>query len=86
MRGLQMLEEGAEVLAQELGLSDSNVAGWKGRLGVSGLCNLLGAMKTARHFSLGKDDLVITLATDGFDRYPSVLRLLEERLRSTGVE
>jgi cysteine synthase len=79
VRGLQMLEEGAEVLAQELGLSDSDVAGWKGRLGVSGLCNLLGAMKTARHFSLGKDDLVITLATDGFDRYPSVLRLLEER-------
>ena len=33
----------------------------------------------ARALQLGKDDLVITLATDGFDRYPSVLELLEER-------
>ncbi|MEE2752021.1 MAG: pyridoxal-phosphate dependent enzyme [Myxococcota bacterium] len=79
VRGLQMLQEGAEVLTQELGLDTEAASGWLGRLGVSGLCNLLGAMKSAKHFGLGKDDLVVTLATDGFDRYPSVLRLLEQR-------
>src|SRR5688572_25176886 len=47
-----------------------------GTFGMSGICNLLGAIKTVKHFGLGPDDLVVTLATDGFDRYPSVARWL----------
>ncbi len=78
--GLQLLEEGAEVVAEELGLSSDDVAAWRGNLGVSGLCNLLGAIKTARALRLGPEDLVITVATDGFDRYPSVLRDLDARV------
>ncbi len=42
-------------------------------LGISGVCNILGAIKTARWLGLGKDDAVVTVATDGLDRYPSVL-------------
>ncbi len=79
VRGLQMLQEGATVVADELGLDAEDIRGWQDNLGVSGLCNLLGAMKTAVAMELGPDDLVVTIATDGFDRYPSVLRLLEER-------
>jgi hypothetical protein len=30
-----------------------------------------------KHFGLGADDLVVTIATDGFDRYRSVARWLE---------
>jgi cysteine synthase len=79
VRGLQMLQDGGDVLAQELGLKPSAVAAWRNRLGVSGVCNLLGSMKTALALGLGSEDLVLSVATDGFDRYPSVLGLLEER-------
>ena len=44
--------------------------------GVSGVCNVLAAIKAARHYGLGPKDAVVTVATDGFDRYPSVLRRL----------
>ena len=33
----------------------------------------------ARHLGLGPDDNVVTIATDGFDRYPSVLADLAQR-------
>ncbi len=78
--GLQLLQEGADVVAEELGLAAAEVAAWKGNLGVSGLCNLLGAIKTAKALQLGRDDLIVTVATDGFDRYPSVLRDLDARV------
>jgi hypothetical protein len=47
--------------------------------GVSGICNILGSMHMARFLNLGPDDNVVTIATDGFDRYPSVLAELERR-------
>jgi hypothetical protein len=48
-------------------------------LGVSGVCNVLGAIKTARWLRLSRDDAVVTVATDSFDRYPSVMRRFAER-------
>jgi cysteine synthase A len=48
-------------------------------LGVSGVCNILGAIKTAKWLRLGKDDAVVTVATDSLDRYPSVLKRLAAR-------
>lgn len=47
--------------------------------GVSGICNILGAIRMARFIGLGPNDNVVTIATDGFDRYPSVLADLEKR-------
>ena len=44
--------------------------------GISGMCNVLAAIKAARHLGLGSKEAVVTVATDGFDRYPSVLRRL----------
>jgi len=38
-------------------------------LGLSSICNVLGAIKTARHFGLGPDDVVLTVATDGAALY-----------------
>ncbi len=49
-------------------------------LGVSGICNIIGAIKTARWLGLGHGDAVVTIATDGFDRYPSVMRRLSQRI------
>ena len=60
--------------------------GLQGLFGVSGICNVLGAIRTARHLGLGKDDNVVTIATDGFDRYPSVLEDLARRRPTASFE
>ena len=47
--------------------------------GVSGICNILGAIKMAKYLKLGPEDNVVTIATDSFDRYPSVMEDLHRR-------
>jgi cysteine synthase len=39
--------------------------------GFSGICNVLAAVKTAKLLRLGKDDAIVTVATDGSSLYPS---------------
>ncbi len=39
--------------------------------GLSSLCNVLAAIKTAKHYGLGPDDVVMTVATDGAALYRS---------------
>ncbi len=40
-------------------------------LGLSSICNVLGAIKVAKHFGYGPDDVVMTVATDGAAMYDS---------------
>ena len=77
--GLQLVAEpaGRDFLAGEGGLGDA-AHRLSTLLGVSGVCNILGAIRTAKWLRLGKGDAVVTVATDGLDRYPSVLRRLEK--------
>jgi cysteine synthase len=72
LRGMALLQDGGEVLVNDLGVAEAKASRLVGTFGPSGVCNVLGAIKTVKHFGLGPDDLVVTLATDGFDRYPSV--------------
>lgn len=76
LRGLQLIQEGAQHLVEELGISESIAMNLVDQLGISAICNLLGAIKTAKHLELGPEDNVITIGTDSFDRYPSVMRWL----------
>jgi cysteine synthase len=77
--GLQLLQEGAAALAAA-GVDAALARSWTGLFGISGVCNVLAAIRTARHYGLGPSEAVVTVATDGFDRYPSVLqRLTAER-------
>jgi cysteine synthase len=39
--------------------------------GLSSICNILAAVKTAKYLRLGRDDVIITLATDGAAMYGS---------------
>jgi cysteine synthase len=39
--------------------------------GLSSICNILAAVKTAKHLRLGPDDVIITVATDGAAMYGS---------------
>jgi len=77
--GLMVLERGRKVLERELRLAASALEPLGGWFGISGVCNILGAIKTAKRLQLGKDQNVVTVATDGFDRYPSVMQDLERR-------
>ncbi len=46
-------------------------------LGISGICNLLAAIKTAKYFDLDEDDVIFTVFTDSMELYQS--RLAELR-------
>src|SRR5262245_1812390 len=67
--GLQLLQEGTDVLVGE-GIDPGLARSWVGLFGISGVCNVLASIKAARHCGLGPSDAVVTVATDGFDRYP----------------
>jgi hypothetical protein len=41
--------------------------------GISGVCNVLGAIKTAKHYHMTADDVIVTICTDAIDRYHSVM-------------
>lgn len=82
VRGLKTLQDGAAVL-EELGVTAEQALTLHNLFGVSGVCNVLGAIKMAHYLKLGPDDNVVTIATDGFDRYPSVLEDLEKRYLET---
>jgi cysteine synthase A len=85
LEGLQLLQEGADILTGE-GIPEETVLSWMGFFGISGVCNVLAGIKAARYYGLGPKDAVVTVATDGFDRYPSVLRRLNEEQGSMSRE
>lgn len=83
VKGLKVIQDGTDILV-EAGIEKSVAEGLKDMFGVSGICNILGAIKMAKHLNLGPDDNVVTIATDGFDRYDSVLEDLDKRYLETG--
>lgn len=76
LEGLQLLQEGTPTLVAE-GIPADLARGWVDLFGISGVCNVLGAIRAAAHYGLGPRQAVVTMATDAFDRYPSVLRRLD---------
>ncbi|SPE41114.1 Pyridoxal-5'-phosphate-dependent enzyme, beta subunit [Candidatus Sulfopaludibacter sp. SbA3] len=77
--GLDLLECRQPLVERILGMPAGSLQRLRGLFGVSGICNILGAIRMARFLGLGLGDNVVTIATDGFDRYPSVLANLAER-------
>jgi cysteine synthase len=47
-----------------------------GMIGISGIANILSAIKTAKHFDLNKEDVLVTIATDSAEMYGSRLEEL----------
>ncbi len=76
LEGLQLLQEGQATLETE-GVDAERARGWIDLFGISGVCNVLAAIRAADHYGFGPRQAVVTVATDGFDRYPSVLRRLD---------
>jgi cysteine synthase len=82
VRGLKVIHDGIDILVEN-GIDINTANQMKEAFGVSGLCNIIGAIKMAKYLRLGPDDNVVTIATDGFDRYNSVLEDLENRYLET---
>ena len=78
IQGLKVLRDGTESLVKA-GIARESVLGLRDCFGPSGICNLLGAIKIAKYLCLGPGDNVVTVATDGFDRYQSVLDEMNHR-------
>jgi cysteine synthase len=55
-------------------------------LGLSSICNILGAIKTAKYYGLGGDDVVVTVATDGAAMYGSERELAAAKYFGGGFD
>ncbi len=77
-KGLQLLTEepGWRVMIDRFGIPEAKVRKLATIFGISGVCNVLGAIKTARYYGFGRDDVIVTVCTDAIDRYRSVMRQL----------
>ncbi len=80
VKGVKLIQDGATLLTERLGVPDAVASDLWGKFGMSGICNVIGAIKTAKLLGLGPGDNVITVATDAFDRYPSVMEDLVARV------
>jgi cysteine synthase len=78
VQGVKIFHDGVESLVK-IGVDRELAKGLRDAFGPSGICNVLGAIKLAKHLRLGPGDNVVTIATDGFDRYNSVLEDLNNR-------
>lgn len=79
-RGLQLFadEAGRATLTQRYGIAADIVEKLSGVVGISSICNILGAIKTAKYYNMGGDDVIFTVATDALDRYHSVMDSMRE--------
>lgn len=79
VRGMEVIQSGTHVLVDRLGVPTDDGSALIGQFGPSSICNIIGAIKTAKYLGLGADDNVVTIATDSYDRYLSVSRQLHKR-------
>jgi cysteine synthase len=63
-------EEGGRYMAARAGAT----ARMLGHLGLSSIANMLGAIKMAKHYNLGPNDVIVSVATDGHELYHSELK------------
>lgn len=80
-KGLQLLTEeaGWSTLVKRFGIPRESVEKMSTLFGISGVCNVLGAIKTAKFYGMGKNDTIVTICTDNIDRYHSTMEEMTER-------
>lgn len=79
-KGLQVLAEpaGRAALVKRYRVDPELVEQLGVLFGISGICNILGAIKTSKYYRMGSDDVIVTIATDSLDRYYSVVESMRE--------
>jgi hypothetical protein len=68
---------GQQALEKRYGVPAEAIEKMSKIFGISGVCNVLGAIKTAKFYHLGSKDIVATICTDAIDRYYSVMSWLK---------
>ncbi len=78
-KGLQLLTSniGKNYLIDVVGMAKESVSMLSQILGISGVCNLIGAIKTAKYYEMTENDNIFTICTDTLDRYHSVMDNLD---------
>jgi cysteine synthase len=71
-------EPGIKSLIEDYGCDPEKVKLMSQILGISGICNILGAIKTAKYYGMTKNDNIIAVATDSIDRYYSVMQQMTD--------
>jgi cysteine synthase len=78
-KGLQLVTEeaGWKAMATRYGVPEDGIRAMSEIMGISGICNVLACIKTARFYGLGPGENLFTIATDTIDRYRSVMTQLD---------
>ena len=76
---------GRRYLADRCGVPAATLAGLDA-LGLSSICNILAAIKTAKYYGMGLDDVIVTVATDGAGMYASEHELALARYFADGFD
>ncbi len=77
-KGLQLLtDEVGKSFLKEF-MNDKDVEELSTIFGISGVANVLGAIKVAKMYGFGPNDNIVTIATDTIDRYRSVMADLDK--------
>ncbi len=71
-------DEGRTYLARRRGVDPATIAAFAS-FGLSSICNILAAIKTAKYEGYGPDDIVATVATDGAPMYETELARIAAR-------
>jgi cysteine synthase len=66
-------DAGKQYLVERRGVDPSDITALQ-NFGISSICNIVAAVKLAKYFDLGPDDVVLTVATDGAEMYGSEVR------------
>lgn len=82
VQGLKVIHNGISVL-ESFGIDKKIAESMTDLFGPSGICNIIGAIKMAKYLHLGPGENVVTIATDGYDRYDTVIQNLEQRYLET---
>lgn len=69
---------GQQALVDHYGFEPGLAVCYSELFGISGICNIIGAIKTAKYYRMGADDVIVTVATDSTERYHSVLSHLRQ--------
>jgi hypothetical protein len=70
-------DAGREYLRDRRGVPEETIAALSS-LGISSICNVLAAIKTAKYYGFGPKDVLVTVATDGAAMYGSEVERLSE--------
>lgn len=74
-KGMQLLyEDAGRKVLEGAGVDVSLLECLHGYVGISGVCNILSAIKTAKYYRFGKGDILFTVATDVTSRYLSTMK------------